>query len=256
MTEKTRAAFITGAGAGLGREMALAFASDGYAVAVTGVEGVEDTAVEIRARGGHALDLPLDLQQPEQVEAAVSATLTRFHGIDVLINNAAIEGPTAPVAQVSLEDWNQTLAVNLTGTFLCDRAVVPHMMAQRSGCILHISSVAGLHAYPLRAPYAVSKWGIIGLMETLAAELGPYNIRVNAVCPGPVQGSRMARVIAHRAEAEGRSLHEIVEEYRSRTLLQRMVEPEDVVRLVLFLASDAAKNITGQAIRVCAGYGL
>ncbi len=256
VSNKTRAVFITGAGAGLGREMALAFASEGYAVAVTDIEGVEETAVEIRARGGRALDLSLDLRQLEQVEAAVNAVLGRFHGIDVLIANAAVEGPTAPLSEVSLEDWNQTLAVNLTGTFLCDRAVLPYMMAQRSGCILHISSVAGLQAYPLRAPYAVSKWGIIGLTETLAAELGPYNIRVNAVCPGPVQGSRMARVIAHRAEAEGRTMHEIVEEYRSRTLLGRMVEPEDVVALVLFLASDAAKNITGQSIRVCAGYGL
>ncbi len=229
VSKKTRAVFITGAGAGLGREMALAFASEGYAVAVTDIEGVEETAVEIRARGGRALEL---------------------------IANAAVEGTTATLSEVSLEDWNQTLAVNLTGTFLCDRAVLPYMMAQRSGCILHISSVAGLQAYPLRAPYAVSKWGIIGLTETLAAELGPYNIRVNAVCPGPVQGSRMARVIAHRAEAEGRTMHEIVEEYRSRTLLGRMVEPEDVVALVLFLASDAAKNITGQSIRVCAGYGL
>ena len=146
--------------------------------------------------------------------------------------------------------------MNLTGAFLCDRAVARRMMERRAGSIIHIASVAGLQAYPLRSPYAVSKWGLIGLTETLAAELGRFNVRVNAVCPGPVEGDRMRRVIAHRAGAEGRQVAEVEDEYRRRSVLGRMVAPEDVVRLVLFLASDEARSITGQAIRVCAGYGL
>lgn len=251
-----RVVFITGAGSGLGREMALAFASQSYRVAVTGIEGTREPAAEIRKRGGHSTDLYLDLTQPSHADQAVQQTLAEFGRIDVLVNNAAIEGPTAPLAEVAIADWEKTLAVNLTGAFLCDRAVIPHMMSRRSGCIIHISSVAGLQAYPLRAPYAVSKWGLIGLTETLAAELGKYNIRVNAVCPGPVRGDRMRRVIEHRAQAEARAPDDIEEEYKQRTALQRMVDSEDVLGLVLFLASEAAKSITGQAIRVCAGYKL
>jgi NAD(P)-dependent dehydrogenase (short-subunit alcohol dehydrogenase family) len=256
MTEETGVVFITGAGKGLGRSMALAFGARGFGVAVTGIEGTHETAEELRARGSRALDIHMDLTRPEQIEEGVARALNEFGFIDVLINNAAVEGPTAPVSQVSLRDWEATLAVNLTGAFLCDRALIPHMMARRSGCIIHISSVAGTQAYPMRAPYAVSKWALIGLTETLAAELGAYNLRVNAICPGPVQGDRMDRVIAARAGAEGRSSGEIEEEYRARSVLRRMVGSEDVVALVLFLASDAARSITGQSIRVCGGYGL
>ncbi len=236
--------------------MALAFASQGYRVAVTGKGGIEETAAEIRACGGEAIDVFLDLARGDHVEKVVKQVLAEWGQIDVLVNNASIEGPTAPLVEVTAAEWEETLAINLTGAFLCDRAVAPGMMSQRSGSIIHISSVAGLRAYPLRVPYAVSKWGLIGLTQTLAVELGPYNVRVNAVCPGPVEGERMSQVIAHRAEAEARPIVEVEEEFKRRTALQRMVTAGDVVGLVLFLASGAAKSITGQAIRVCAGYGL
>lgn len=248
--------FITGSGKGLGKDMALAFSSEGYRVAVTGDEGTAETAAEIRRRGGQPLDLFVDLRNPEQVEKAVEEVLGKWGQIDVLVNNAGIEGPTAPLVEVSSSDWEDTLRVNLTGAFLCDRAIAPHMMSRRSGCIIHISSVGGMQAYPLRSPYAVSKRGLIALTETLAAELGPYQVRVNAVCPGPVKGQRMDRVITHRAEAERRSKRKIEDEFKERAALLQMVGPDDVVALVVFLASAAARNITGQAIRVCGGYQL
>lgn len=254
--QKPGGVLITGGGSGLGREMALAFGAEGYQVAVAGDRGMKETAAEIRKRGGQAVDILLDLTRPAQVEPVMAEALAQLGRIDVLVNNAGIEGPTAPVADVSPKDWEQTLAVNLTGAFLCDRAIAPHMMARRSGCIIHISSVAGVLAYSLRIPYAVSKWGLIGLTKSLAAELGTYNVRVNAVCPGPVVGDRMKRVIAHRAQAQGRSVDQVEEEYRQKSVLQRMVDSEDVVGLVMFLASRAAKNITGQAIQVCGGYQL
>ena len=256
MPEDRRVVLITGAGSGLGRDLALAFAAEGYGVAVTGIEGTGETAAEIRRRGGVAVAATLDLREAAAVGRAVAQATSELGDIDVLVNNAAIEGPTAGIADVSPADWAETLAVNLTGAFLCDRAVARRMMERRAGSIIHIASVAGLQAYPLRSPYAVSKWGLIGLTETLAAELGRFNVRVNAVCPGPVEGDRMRRVIAHRAGAEGRQVAEVEDEYRRRSVLGRMVAPEDVVRLVLFLASDEARSITGQAIRVCAGYGL
>jgi NAD(P)-dependent dehydrogenase (short-subunit alcohol dehydrogenase family) len=256
MANAGKVAFITGAGRGLGREMALAFGAQGWRVAVTGREGIEETAGSINEQSGTAIDIFLDVKQTEQVENATARVLAEWGQIDILVNNAAIEGPTAPLAEVALAQWEETLAVNLTGAYLCDHAVAPHMMVRRSGSIVHISSVAGLRAYPLRAPYAVSKWGLIGLTETLAAELGPYNVRVNAVCPGPVEGERMSRVIARRAQREERSVAEVEQEFKQRIALQRMVNAEDIVALVLFLASDAARSITGQAIRVCGGYGL
>lgn len=252
----TLVAFITGAGKGLGREMALAFSSEGYRIAVTGIEGTTETAAEICQQGRQALDIFLDLTDPTQVEKAVEQVLERWGQIDVLVNNAGIEGPTAPLVEVFPSEWEDTIKVNLTGAFLCDRAIAPHMMSRRSGCIIHISSVAGVQAYPLRSPYAVSKGGLIALTETLAVELGPYKVRVNAVCPGPVKGERMDRVITHRAEAEGRTKRAVEEEFKKRTALEQMVSSNDVVALVLFLASSAARNITGQAIRVCGGYKL
>lgn len=256
VSSEDRVVFITGAGKGLGREMALAFASRGDRVALAGIEGIRETAARIAQEGGRALDLFVDLTRPSQIEEAVEQVLGQWGQIEVLVNNAAVEGPTAPLWEVSLQDWEQTLAVNLTGSFLCDRAIIPAMISRGSGCILHISSVAGLQAYPLRSPYAVSKWAVVGLTRTLAAELGPYNIRVNAICPGPVEGERISRVVQKRAVAEGRPAAEVEAEFRSRAALKRMVLPGEVVELVLFLASEQARSITGETIRVCAGYQL
>jgi NAD(P)-dependent dehydrogenase (short-subunit alcohol dehydrogenase family) len=256
MTAAGKVVFITGAGRGLGREMALAFGAQGWRVAVTGREETEETAGSINERGGTAIDISLDVHKAEQAANATARVLVEWGQIDVLVNNAGIEGPTAPLIEVTPAQWEETLAVNLTGAYICDHAVAPHMIVRRSGSIIHISSVAGMRAYPLRVPYAVSKWGLIGLTETLAAELGPYNVRVNAVCPGPVEGERMDRVIARRAQTEGRSRTEVEREFKQRVALQRFVSAQDIVALVLFLASDASRSITGQAIRVCGGYGL
>jgi NAD(P)-dependent dehydrogenase (short-subunit alcohol dehydrogenase family) len=148
------------------------------------------------------------------------------------------------------------MAVNLTGVFLCAKAVLPAMTAQRSGKIINISSVVGKMAYALRAAYAVSKWGVIGLTLTLAKEYGVYNIQVNALCPGPVRGERMRGIIEKRAVELGQSIDEVERTYTSTTLLQRFVEPEDVAAMAAFLASAEGNNITGQAIDVSAGYGI
>ena len=148
------------------------------------------------------------------------------------------------------------MAVNLTGAFLCCREVLPEMIARRSGKIINISSMAGKMAYPLRSPYAVSKWGLIGLTLTLAGEVGPYQIQVNAVCPGPVDGERIRHVIQSRAAETGREYREIELDLVNKTALRHMVTADDVAGLVAFLASPSADNITGQAIDVSAGYGV
>ena len=255
-TGSNSTAMVTGGGVGLGRKISLALSDNGYRVAVTGIEGTRETAGEIEARGGEALAVDLDLTKPQEIERAVELILERWGHIDVLVNNAGIAGPTAPISEVSLEDWETVFAINLTGSFLCDKAVYRHMMARRSGSIVHISSMAGRIGFPLRAPYAASKWAVLGLSRTLAAELGPYNIRSNAICPGPVEGDRIERVLRDRRLATGQTDTEVREEFTDHIALGRMIPPEDITDMVLFLASDASRSVTGQAINVCAGLNL
>src|SRR5581483_7266584 len=197
MRLQERVCIITGGGRGLGREMALTFAREGARVVVAGTSeaALQQTAAEIHEGGARAIAVRCDVSDEAAVEQLAEKTLAEFGQIDVLVNNAGAIGPTALTSEVSLDDWNRTLAVNLTGAFLCARAVLPHMAARRQGKIINIASIAGHIGYPLRAPYAASKWGMLGLNQTLAAEWGQHNIQVNAISPGPVRGERMDEVV-------------------------------------------------------------
>src|SRR5262249_10191482 len=155
---------------------------------------------EVEALGRKCLTVTTDVAQETHVAAMAKKTLEKFGRIDVLVNNAGIVGPTAPVTEVAAKDWDEVMAVNLTRAFFGCKYVVPAMKAQKSGCIINISSIAGKIGYALRSPYAVSKWGLIGLTLTLAKEVGPDNITVNVICPGPVDGPRMDGIIRKRAE--------------------------------------------------------
>jgi NAD(P)-dependent dehydrogenase (short-subunit alcohol dehydrogenase family) len=253
-----RLAIVTGGGRAIGRTIALRLAQAGYNIVVAGPTEAElaGVAAEIDALGRRGLAVVLDVTKEEQVVAMTERARDEFGRIDVLVNNAAIIGPTAIVPEVRRDDWEEVLAVNLTGAFLCAKAVLPTMMAQRSGKIINISSMAGKIAYALRSPYAVSKWGLIGLTLTMAKEMGEYNIQVNAVCPGPVAGERMQKIIRQRAAELGRTEAEVEQTYLQTAALKRMVQAGDVADVVAFLASAAADNITGQAWDVSAGYGL
>lgn len=249
---------VTGGGRGIGRAIALRFASEGAAVVVSGTtrETIEAVAEEIRGRGGRSLALATDVADESQVEHMVSATLSEFGGIDILVNNAGIAGPTALVPELSREDWDRTLAVNLTGAFLCAKHALPHLIERRRGCIINITSIAGLRAYAYRSPYAASKWAMIGLTRTLAEEAGRYNITVNAIAPGPVRGPRIDSVIRNRAAAMNRPVEEVERDYVEPTALKRMVEEEDIAAMAVFLASDEGRNITGETINISGGYKL
>lgn len=251
-------ALVTGGARGLGKAIALRLARDGADLVLAAPEKdeLQQTAAEIAALGRRSLPLPMDITREDQVAESVAQALAQFGRIDLLVNNSGIAGPTALAANVKLAEWDETLAVNLTGAFLCAKAVLPAMMERRSGKIVNISSIAGRIGYALRSPYAVSKWGLIGLTLTLAKELGPYNIQVNAVCPGPVQGPRIRKVIEDRAAETGRSFDEVEEEYLSTAALRRMVTTDDIAAMVAFLASAEADNITGQVLEVSAGYQL
>ncbi len=202
------------------------------------------------------LPIRADIRIEKDVRRAVATALDCFGKIDILINNAGARGPTAPVTGISLKAWQEVLDTNLTGPFLLCRECLKPMMRQRQGCIINISSVAAHWAYPLRSPYAASKAGLINLTLTLAQEAGAANIRVNAICPGPVAGEAIKGVLNTRAKALGISTAEMERRFMRPSALGRMVSTADINRMVLFLCSDAALNITGQVIDVSAGYSL
>ena len=253
-----KTSIITGGGRGLGRAIALRFASEGSAIVVSGTSeaAITETANDIRAHGGRAIAVRADVAEESAVKALVDATLKEFGQVDILINNAGIIGPTAAVVEIERQDWERTLAVNLTGAFLCAKHALPNMIERRTGRVINITSVAGLIGYNLRSAYAVSKWGMIGLTRTLAIEAGRYDITVNAIAPGPVKGPRMDAVIRLRAESMGKSVADVEEEYLQPIALKRMVEEEDVAATALFLASEDGKNITGETLTVSGGYPL
>ena len=258
MKLESRVSVVTGGGHGIGRAIALRFAREGAAVVIAGptTETIESATQEVELLGVRAFPVLTDVSDETSVERMVAAAMARFGEIDILVNNAGIAGPTAPVIKVSREDWDRTMAINLTGAFLCAKHALPHMIERRSGRIINITSVAGLHGYALRSPYSSSKWGMIGLTRTLADEAGRYNITVNAIAPGPVRGPRIESVIRNRALELGVPFEQVEREYVEPTALKRMTEEEDIAAVAAFLASDEASNLTGQTIDVSAGYRL
>jgi NAD(P)-dependent dehydrogenase (short-subunit alcohol dehydrogenase family) len=253
-----KVSIVTGGGQGIGSQIALRFAREGSAVTLAARSKVpiDEVAGRIREGGGRALPVVTDVSDESSVERMIRATLDEFGTIDVLVNNAGIAGPTGPATKISREDWERTLAVNLTGAWLCAKHALPIMIERRSGRVINITSLAGLIAYALRSPYAASKWAMIGLTQTLAQEVGGHNITVNAIAPGPVRGPRIENVIRNRAAEMGRPYAEVERDYVEPIALKRMVEETDIAAMALFLASEDGRNITGETIEISGGYRL
>ena len=253
-----KVAIVTGGGVGVGRAISLAFAAEGVAVvaAARTLPRLEAVADEIRSRGGRATAIQTDISDENQVKKVVAQTLNEYGQIDILVNNSGIAGPTINVVDIKLDDWNEVLTINLTGAMLCAREVLKNMLPHRSGNIINISSAAGTRGLPMRSPYCVSKWGIIGLTQTLAIEVGEYNIRVNCIAPGIVEGERIKGVMKARAEATGITYEEIANEMSAIVALRRMVTAAEIASTAVFLASDESSGITGQTISVNAGRQL
>ncbi len=225
--------------------MARAFAGEGAAIWVTDIDA--------DALAGCPADWQatrVDAADPEGMAMLYEAVTTRWGGLDVLCANAGIAGPTAGVEDVTLAEWRSCLGVNLDGAFLAAQGAARMMKPAGGGIILLTSSTAGLHGYPNRAPYAAAKWGVIGLMKTLAMELGPHGVRANAICPGAVEGPRMDGVLARQAAAEGTTPEALYHGYAAGSSLRRWATAEDVAGMAVFLASDAARMISGQAVAV------
>jgi len=250
-----RVAIITGASKGIGRVMSQRFAREGARVvcAARSVKLVEQTAAMIGTVGGRAIAVVADAATEDGARQIVEAGVKAFGKIDTLINNAGDGGPTKPVQEYLEEDWFYTINSCLTSAYMCTRFAVPEMIKAGRGAIVNISSVAGRRGLAYRIGYCAAKAGQVGMTYGLAAELAPYNITVNAIAPGAVEGDRIDRVIAGQAEIRGIPVAEMRRAFIERTPLRRMVQPEDVTALAVFLASDLARNLSGQCIAVTAG---
>lgn len=247
-----KVAVVTGGGGGLGRAAALAFARTGARVCVVDVDadGGNQTVASARAMGGEAIFVRADVSQSADVQAYVAAALGAFGRIDIFFNNAGIEGKLAPVAECSEDNWDRVIAVNLRGVFLGLRYVLPVMLEQKSGSIINTASGAGTFGAPGMAAYAASKHAVIGLTRSAAGEVARKGVRVNVVCPGPID-TRMQHAINAMVSpddpdvAKARNL--------ARNPMGRYSTPEEVAQVVLFLASDAASYVTGAAYLVDGG---
>ncbi|MEM9146790.1 MAG: SDR family oxidoreductase [Pseudomonadota bacterium] len=240
-----RRVLVTAGAGGIGRAIAKAFHAAGAAVWVCDVqaEGLASLAPEM-------VGSAVDVADESDMATLFAEIQERWGGLDTLIANAGIAGPTARVEDVTLEDWRRCVSVNLEGAFLAAKHTAPMMKAQRGGAMILTSSTAGLFGYPNRAPYSAAKWGVIGLMKTLAMELGPFGIRANAICPGAVEGDRMEGVLAREAVAKGTTRDALYAGYASGSSMRTWVTAEDVAAVAVFLASPSARHVSGQAIAI------
>jgi len=239
---------ITAGAAGIGREFARAFSANGAKVFVC---DIDDKA--LAEAGG---DIPglivrrCDMSSRAEITRMVPEAVGALGGLDVLINNAGIAGMTLPVEQYPPDDWDKVVAVNLTAMFDVTRLAIPHLKQSQAGVIINMSSIAGRFGFQNRSPYAATKWGVIGFTKTLAMELGEWGIRANAIAPGAVEGDRIVRVFRGRAQVSGRTLEEVKAEAMAAQSIKAMIDPKDIAQLAVFLASPAAKSISGQVIPI------
>ena len=243
-----RRVVLTAGAAGIGRVTLETFVAAGARVHICDVD--ERALDEVRQSHQGVGITVADVADPAAVDRLFDEALGRLGGLDVLINNAGIAGPTGAIEEIAPDDWRRTLEVNLTGQYLCARRAVPHIRAAGGGSIVNLSSAAGRFGFALRTPYAASKWAVVGLTKSLAIELGPDQIRVNAICPGAVEGDRIDRVIAAKAKAQGVPVETMRQHYVETASMKRLISPQDIANMILFLCSDAGRLVSGQVIGV------
>ena len=245
---KNRRVLITAGASGIGLELTRAFSHAGCQVLICDIN--HEALNAVKAELPDVLTTESDVSEEASVKQLFTYASSVLGGLDILINNAGVAGPTGPVESLSKADWDQTIAVNITSQFLCAREATPLLKASAHGVMLNLSSAAGHLGFAGRTPYSASKWAVVGFTKSLAIELGPFGVRVNAILPGAVDGPRIRAVIAAKAKTLGVPEEDLTQRHEQQAVLGRLISPRDVANLALFAASDAAINITGQELAV------
>jgi NAD(P)-dependent dehydrogenase (short-subunit alcohol dehydrogenase family) len=253
MLLEDRVAIVTGGTKGIGKGIALKFAQEGCDVVVNArhIEDTRKVAAEIKALGRRSLAIAVDVSKSAEVNDMVARTIKEFGKIDILVNNAGGVSGDSAIEDTTDEAWEKVIGVNLTGQFLCCRAVVPQMKKRKYGKIINIASMGAIHPPAPIVHYHSAKGGVLGLTTDLAFELAPYNITVNAILPGPIRTEFFTEMLKNMTAAEGKAFFKILE---NKVPMHRMGEPEEIAGVALFLASALSSYVTGQAIN--AGGGL
>jgi NAD(P)-dependent dehydrogenase (short-subunit alcohol dehydrogenase family) len=240
---------VSAGASGIGLEIARAFVREGARVHVCDVD--RETLARLAATDAAIGTTVCDVADRAQVARFFEEGLAKLGGLDCLVNNAGIAGPTGRVEEIDPVEWDRCIAIDLTGQFNCVRLAVPHLRKSSNASIMNVSSLAGRLGFALRTPYASAKWGVVGLAKSLSIELGGDNIRVNALLPGVVSGERQKRVLTAKAQARGISFEEMEKLALSYTSLKEYVTPQQLADLVVFVASPRGRTISGQALSVC-----
>jgi len=239
---------VTAGAAGIGRAIAQTFVDNGALVHVCDVD--EHALAALPAK---ITKTRTDVANLTDIDRLFEDVARHLGGLDVLVNNAGIAGPTAKVEDIKPQEWDRCLAVDLNGMFYCTRKAMPLIKAAGGGSIINLSSAAGLHGFPQRSPYCAAKWGVVGFTKSLAVEAGPDKVRVNCICPGIVEGERIDRVVDAKAKSLGVSREVFLEKFLETTSMRSTVSAQEIANMALFLASNEGKHITGQALAVDAG---
>ena len=250
-------AVVVGSGRGIGETIARTFAQEGAAVALVDLakmkSELESIAQEISQKGGKAIAIVADCTDDSQVKKMVDETVKRWGKIDILINSAGLRGPLVPVQEITEEEWDTVLDVNLKAVFLCCRAVLKIMMQQKSGSIVSISGTAGKEGMALRGSLCAAKWGLLGLTQTIAKEAGPSGIRANIICPGGMDEPELRDMYAERAKGLGMEFSQLEKSVLELTPLRKYAKHDEVAKAALFLASSDSSHTTGESLNVSGG---
>ncbi len=253
-------AIVTGAAKGMGEAITLTLAREGADIVLTARDtaALEEVADKVENLGRRAKVVACDVCKEDQVRALVDSAKEFFDGrIDILVNVSGVTGPIeTPIQDIEVDDFDYVVTTNTRGTYLPIKHVVPTMIAQNSGKIVNIAGTSGLRGYPMRTSYSCSKWGVRGITRTVALEMGKHNVNVNAVCPGIVRTPRMDKLCEGKAKKRGWTFEQVWQEYIEDMALKRVTEPQDIANMVLFLASEEARQITGQEIAVDGGWDV
>ena len=249
---KGKRAIVTAGGSGIGRVVAETFVANGANVYVCDID--ETVLSDLQQSLPEIGCIKADVSKPDEVDRLFDQALDQMGGLDILVNNAGIAGPTKRFEDITPDEWDHTISVNVNGQFYCARRAVAPFVEAGGGVIVNLSSVAGRLPMPLRAPYSTSKYAVRGFTDQAAFELGPKNIRVNAILPGAVDGPRLRGVIGKQAEAAGVTYQEFLEKALQRISLRTLVSQQEIADMALYLCSDAGRHVSGQSISVCGNF--